>query len=274
MKARTMIFLLLAATQVAANAQMVTPPPTVNGTGSGTYSSPVSSPLPMFPEGDWSWADRRQRAEESDARSLQVNYYFALTSFTVKKGFSAEIVTDSTRYVRGQAYRGRETSMLYIDEAGRRRSAYKTGAGDERIMIIDPQRQVGYLIRPDHEDVLRISGTPHNPLSTRQNPSEGTQPKYVKQVTTPLGTKEIDGLTAAGTRTESYYPPGAVGNAKEVVETRESWALPQLGITAYWRTTSPYLVKVVEYRDIKLGNPPDSVFEIPANYKLRDVAAR
>lgn len=271
MRTFPLIFLLLAAAQLEATAQSTNLQPY---TGSYGGLVPNVSTLQSFPEPDWSWAARRQNADESDSRSLRLNFYYGLTSITIKKGFSAELVTDTTRLVRGSARRGRESAMYYFDEAGRRRYSYKTAGGEERILIIDPQRQLGYLIRPDREDVLRVSGTPHNPISARSAPSEPRPAKYEKQVTTQLGIKEFDGLKASGTLTESFYPPGSVGNEKEMVETKESWSLPQLGITVYWRKASPkYGETIAQYRNIKLGDPPASVFEIPSNFKVRDVTA-
>lgn len=273
MRTSPLIFLVLAAAQLGASAQTTNNLQPYTGTYGGITPN-VSTPLQNFPEPDWSWAAKRQNLDESDRRSLQLNFYYALTSITIKRGFSAELVTDTTRLVRGNAHRRRETAMYYFDEAGRRRYSYKTASGEERIMIIDPQRQLGYLIRPDREDVLRVSGTPHNPISARSAPSEPRPPKYVKQVTTQLGIKEFDGLKASGTLTESYYPPGAVGNEKEMVETRESWSIPQLGLTAYWRKASPiYGETIAQYRNIKLGDPPAAVFEPPSHFKVRDLGA-
>ena len=270
MRTFPLIFLLLAAqfdvaAQTSPNVYPFTSPGSAN----------VTTPLPSFPESDWSWAARRQNIDEADSRSLQLSYYYALTSIGIRKGaFSAELVTDTTRLVRGNASRSRETAMYYFDEAGRKRHSYKGAGGEERIVIIDPQRQVGYMIRPDREDVLRVSGTPHNPLRARSAPSEPRPPSYTKQVTTQLGIKEFDGLKASGTMTETVYPPGAVGNDKEMVETREVWRLPQLGIGVYSRTASPRFGETVsEYRNIQLGDPPASVFEIPSNFKVRDLAA-
>ena len=242
----------------------------------------VHTPLPSFPEQDWSWAAKgdlspaaqRQRMDESEGRSLQLSYYYALTSIATKKAaFSAELVTDIALPVRGVVTRSRQTAMYYFDEAGRKRHAYKGPGGEERIVIIDPQRQVGYMIRPDREDVLRVSGTPQNPLRPINTPSEPRPPTYSKQVSTQLGIKEFDGLKASGTLTETFYPPGAVGNDKDMVETREYWRIPQLGLNVYSRTSSPrFGERVSEYRNIQLGEPPASVFEIPANLKVRDVA--
>jgi hypothetical protein len=242
----------------------------------------VHTPLPSFPEQDWSWAGKgdaspaalRQRMDESDGRSLQLSYYYALTSIATKKtAFSAELVTDTAMPVRGIVTRSRQTAMYYFDEAGRKRHSYKGPGGEERIVIIDPQRQVGYMIRPDREDVLRVSGTPQNPLRPISVPSEPRQPTYSKQVSTQLGIREFDGLKASGVQTETFYPPGAVGNDKEMVETREYWRIAQLGLSVYSRSSSPrFGERVAEYRNIQLGEPPASVFEIPANLKVRDVA--
>lgn len=268
MKTTALLFLLVAATPLAATAQS---PNVTPFTGSG---GSVSGPLPSFADSDWAWISNRQNVDEADRRSLQLNYYFALTSFSAKKGFSAELVTDITRVVRGKTIKRHEADMVYFDEAGRRRNSYRT-VGGERILIIDPQRQLAYLIRPDREDVLRVSGTPHNPVSARGAPAELRPPKFEKQVTTQLGIREFDGLKASGLRTESFYPAGSVGNEKEMVETSEAWSLPQLELTVFWRKASPvYGETTVQYRNIKLGDPPASVFEIPANYKVRDVSAR
>jgi hypothetical protein len=278
MRLFSLLFLLLAslaeaAAQTSPNVQPFTSP-------SGAAS--VSTPLPSFPEHDWPSAAKgdfspaalRQRMDESDGRSLQLSYYYALTSIATKKAaFSAELVTDTATTVRGVVTRSRQTAMYYFDEAGRKRHSYKGPGGDERIVIIDPQRQVGYMIRPDREDVLRVSGTPQNPLRPISVPGEPRPPSFSKQVSTQLGIKEFEGLKATGMQTETFYPPGAVGNDKEMVETREYWRIPQLGLSVYSRSSSPrFGERVAEYRNIQLGEPPASVFEIPANLKVRDVA--
>jgi hypothetical protein len=270
MRTYPLIFLLLFAVGLDANAQGS---PNVQPFTSPGGPATVTTSLPGFPEPDWSWTARNRNTDESDSRSLQLSYYYALTSIATKKAaFSAELVTDIAMPVRGVVSRSRQTAMYYFDEAGRKRHSYKGPGGEERIVIIDPQRQVGYMIRPDREDVLRVSGTPHNPLRPISMPSEPRPPTYSKQVSTQLGIKEFDGLKATGTLTETFYPPGAVGNDKEMVETREYWRLPQLGLSVYSRTSSPrFGERVAEYRNIQLGEPPASVFEIPANLKVRDI---
>jgi hypothetical protein len=271
-----LLFLLASLTEAAAQTSPNVAPFT-NPSGAAN----VSTPLPGFPEHDWPSAAKgdvspaalRQRMDDLDGRSLQLSYYYAVTSIATKKvAFSAELVTDTAMPVRGLVTRSRQTAMYYFDEEGRKRHSYKGPGGVERIVIIDPQRQVGYMIRPDRDDVLRVSGTPQNPLRPISMPSEPQLPTYSKQVSTQLGVKEFDGLKATGTLTETFYPPGAVGNDKEAVETREYWRIPQLGLSVYSRSSSArFGERVAEYRNIQLGEPPSSVFDIPANLKVRDV---
>lgn len=272
MKTSHLIFLLLGGVPLAVTAQTTPQGQPLSASGLPTVHG---TQPPSFPEADWSWKAKSERLDEADTRSLRLNLYYGLTNVAIKKSFSAELVTDTKRLSRGNATRSRQSAMYYFDESGRRRHSYKTSGGEDRVMIIDPQQLVGYLIRPDHEDVLRMAGMPRKPISARTAPGTPAPPKFAKQVTTPLGTREFDGLAASGTLTESFYPAGTAGNDKDVVATHEAWSLPQLGITVYYRMDSPILGEtVVQYKNIKVGEPPASVFEIPPDYKVRDVSAR
>ena len=51
-----------------------------------------------------------------------------------------------------------------------------------------------------------------------------------KDETESLGTKNIEGIQATGTRTTDTIPAGAIGNDKDIVITHETWYAPDLKV--------------------------------------------
>lgn len=84
-----------------------------------------------------------------------------------------------------------------------------------------------------------------------------------------LGKKTIDGLEVVGTRETRTYNPGAFGNDKPVVVTKEMWYSPQLQFDLSVTRLDPRNgTQKVEVTDLKLGDPGPEWFAIPDGYRL------
>ena len=86
-----------------------------------------------------------------------------------------------------------------------------------------------------------------------------------------LGTDQIEGLTAVGTRETITTNPGDAGNDREVVSTKEFWYSPKLGINLVVKRFDPLQgTQVFTVSNIRLAAPDTRLFVIPASYKVAD----
>jgi hypothetical protein len=95
-----------------------------------------------------------------------------------------------------------------------------------------------------------------------------------KAATKDLGTREIDGVKAEGKLRTYEIPAGEVGNRNPIVVSHESWYSPDLQITLYTRHSDPRTGEsVYRLEGLKRDEPAPSLFQVPADYTVRDVLA-
>jgi hypothetical protein len=213
--------------------------------------------------------------DESDGAKMRIDYNSASTyaSYGIR-AYSVEEVTETNKaLVDGNQIKSKQSSIRYRAQDGRVHISYKSYYGNERIFIADPKAKIAYLIRPDRKDILRISGEPPvHRLSPNLPMIQTRAPDWSKQVTTPLGVKDVAGVKAAGTLTETFFPAGVRGNEKEMVETKEIWSANELPGYVYSRTFSPRDgEKIVRLENLKFGDVPESIFIVPSDYPIRDL---
>jgi hypothetical protein len=88
-----------------------------------------------------------------------------------------------------------------------------------------------------------------------------------------LGTRAIEGVKAEGTRTTSTIPAGAIGNIQPIEVVSERWYSPELQMAVLITRRDPRAGETV-YRltNIVRAEPADALFQVPADYELRDGA--
>ncbi|HYY57037.1 MAG TPA: hypothetical protein VE842_06860 [Pyrinomonadaceae bacterium] len=93
-----------------------------------------------------------------------------------------------------------------------------------------------------------------------------------KPKTEALGKQMIEGVEAEGTRTTITIPAGQIGNERPIQIVNERWYSPELQTVVMTKNTDPLVGESV-YRltNINRNEPPRSLFEVPADYKLREV---
>jgi hypothetical protein len=141
------------------------------------------------------------------------------------------------------------------------------------ILIQDPVKQLNYALDP-REHIARVSraGT----FFSTQNPerqakererrvAEGREEREEQS----LGTQTIEGVAARGSRTKTTYRPNTIGNNAPVELVVETWYSPELQVVVMGKRSDPR-VGDITYRlvNIKRGEPPASLFEVPADYRL------
>ena len=84
-----------------------------------------------------------------------------------------------------------------------------------------------------------------------------------------LGTKQILGLRAEGTRQTLTIPAGAFGNIRPIQVVTERWYSPELKIVLESRRIDPRMGDVT-YRVTHLvrGEPDAALFAIPSDYTV------
>jgi len=85
--------------------------------------------------------------------------------------------------------------------------------------------------------------------------------------TVSLGEKEIEGVTATGTRWEQTLAAGVIGNDKPITITVEQWYSAELGVmvSASQRTSTGAEV-TYSLHDISRSEPDSALFAAPADY--------
>ncbi len=85
--------------------------------------------------------------------------------------------------------------------------------------------------------------------------------------TESLGRRNIEGVEAEGTRSTMTIPAGEMGNERPIEIVSERWYSPQLQVVVYSKRIDPMFGET-EYRlaSINRGEPPASLFEVPADY--------
>jgi hypothetical protein len=89
-----------------------------------------------------------------------------------------------------------------------------------------------------------------------------------------LGKQTIAGVSADGTRISTTIPANAIGNERPLQSTKERWYSPELQIILRSKQTDPRFGETTyEVTQLDRGKPARALFEIPADYQVRDVRA-
>jgi hypothetical protein len=87
--------------------------------------------------------------------------------------------------------------------------------------------------------------------------------------TEPLGTAQIEGVEAQGTRTVVTIEAGAIGNQAPIEIVSEQWVSPELGEVVLSRRSDPRFGETTyRLRNIVRAEPPSDLFEVPADYAV------
>ena len=134
---------------------------------------------------------------------------------------------------------------------------------------VDPARRTRTLCFPANEicDVYNFF-TPPSEASLPVGPLPDGK-RYLSREN--LGTDTIEGLETIGTRETISTSPGAVGNDREVVSTKEFWYSPRLGVNLVVKRFDPLQgTQVFTVSNISLAEPDARLFAVPAQFKVAD----
>lgn len=190
--------------------------------------------------------------------------------------FSAEATTEMTQELRdGNRIEQRSTITVARDSTGRiRREQSLPPLGPvvldpevRMITISDPSQRALYLVDPQRRTVSRstVPSGPPRPPGDRGRGGRSLPPPQISSEA--LGTRQILGLRAEGTRQTMTIPAGVFGNVGPIQVLTERWDSPELKIVLESRRTDPRLGDVT-YRVTNLvrGEPDAALFAIPSDY--------
>jgi hypothetical protein len=96
-----------------------------------------------------------------------------------------------------------------------------------------------------------------------------------KAVTKDLGTRDVGGIKAEGKLRSYEIPAGALGNRNPIIVSDETWTAPDLQVTVYTKHSDPRSGDVVfRLENVRREEPAAALFTVPADYTVREPAAR
>jgi hypothetical protein len=89
--------------------------------------------------------------------------------------------------------------------------------------------------------------------------------------TESLGKQSIEGVLAEGTRTTLTIPAGQIGNEQAIQVVDETWYSSDLQTVVLRKHSDPRSGdSVTKYMNISRAEPPRILFEVPADFKVRE----
>ena len=192
--------------------------------------------------------------------------------------------------------------MLYRDSLGRTRTDRQLLSPPGLVMasrpalveIIDPVAGFHYILDESNHVARRrpwlpmmnrvnpaaaaVNGNAGAPsLLTATAPNPGPAPSARLSRPRPdlhhesLGSQNIDGILAEGTRTTITYPEGMVGNDRPITTVSESWTSPDLKIEILSKRSDPRNGESsTKLTNLVQSEPDPALFQIPADYTITD----
>ncbi|MBV9038232.1 MAG: hypothetical protein JO182_27330 [Acidobacteriaceae bacterium] len=190
----------------------------------------------------------------------------ATVQFKVVKGapFSAQAVTESTQVLTdGNRVTHKTSATITRDSEGRTRREQSLANGTSVIFIQDPVAGVSYVVDPKARSVRKVA------ISTAD--SKSIEAAIISGES--LGAQVIEGFQAEGTRVTHTIAAGGAGNDRPLDITIEAWYSSELQTIVMRKTIDPRTGETVfRLTSIQRSEPDRSLFEIPADYMVRDVA--
>ena len=192
--------------------------------------------------------------------------------------FSADTMTTLTQQLAdGNRIEQRTTGSIARDRRGRIRieqtiAGFGPPAGGEAVRLVtitDPATREQYQL----DGSLRIARRLRFPPPPRRDTPGGRPPFAPPQSmkTEVLEPRTFDGVKADGTRAVLVIPAGAIGNDRPIEIVSERWYSPELRVVVATRRVDPRFGNT-SYRLVNIvrGDPPSQLFEVPADFTLRD----
>lgn len=201
------------------------------------------------------------------------------------KPYTATAVTETEQTLPdGNRIVHTNQATFYRDSAGRTRREQTihtlgTSSPDvskQIIVISDPVAQVEYVLDPTDKTARETTSFRRGKLTEPKQLSDLPMGKHFddsKNVTKQdLGTQTIAGVQCTGTRITRTIPAGEIGNEKPIVSVKEVWYSADIDSVVQSKSTDPrFGTTTYTLSDVKLGNPAQTLFAPPADYKVEQM---
>jgi len=182
--------------------------------------------------------------------------------------FSAIVVTRTEQtFLDGTHVNRTTTTFEYRDFDGRvRTETALPNGGITNIVIRDPVAGVLYRIDPAAKSVVkeRLSPAPAGGFHETGVRHSGF---HSNEMVEDLGSSNINGINARGTRVTIVVPVGAIGNDREFRSSYEHWFSPEMNMIVKSISIDPrFGATTYELTNIKREPPPPALFQPPSNY--------
>ena len=190
---------------------------------------------------------------------------------------TTQVLADGNRIVHKQS------GLVARDSEGRtRREEIMAGMGPVQVnapkvvFIHDPVAGAAYVLEPDKQTARvmkpKMSGTDMAQMHAKMKKEFAANGEQGDVKTESLGTQEIEGVSAQGTRVTRTIPAGKIGNEQPIQITVETWVSPDLHTTVLQKRNDPRFGETVfQLTNIKQGEPDASLFQIPSGFKTQQM---
>ena len=209
--------------------------------------------------------------------------------------YSAQAVTSAKQTLAtGTEIATQMTALVARDAEGRTRreqtirsigpwAVAPNGEASTVILIQDPVKHVNYTLNPrTHSGRATPQGTAVSLENGRareeaQRNRDQERRRFAErsQTVEDLGSRMIEGIPVQGRRVTTTLPEHSIGNSAPINIVAETWYSPELQVVVMGTRNDPR-VGLITYRlvNIKRGDPPASLFEVPADYRMEGEGER
>ena len=132
---------------------------------------------------------------------------------------------------------------------------------------------------------VMVTRTLERGVSSPEGPSEFTFATSTSSISTSgraskdakledLGTRNIEGVEAKGTRSTLTIPAGEEGNERDLNMVVEKWYSDQLKTFVMTRHSDPRMGETtLRLTNVRLGEPPATLFSVPADFTVKEATA-
>ncbi len=243
------------------------------------------------------------QVEDAKIRAEMVRVVGEKIGFEMKivKGapYSAITEVESVQLLAdGNRIRNKTTTFVYRDGEGRtrRESMGKEQSVPTEVFISDPVGHVSYSLDTQRRIAVKSQANLQNiefekikfaiememkERELKRRTQENGQvardevARTVKEkpqpITESLGQQVIEGVLCEGRRATTTIPAGAAGNELPINIVNEQWFSPELQVYVMTKQSDPRSGETI-YRltSINRGEPDRALFEVPADYTLKD----
>jgi len=193
--------------------------------------------------------------------------------------YSAQFTTENTQVLAdGTRITRKSNGSVYRNGEGRTRREQTLnalgpipveGGPKQLIFINDPIAHAHYVVDVQDRSARKMQ-LPDGPPDGAKLPREfEDSPDPVTTVS--LGQREIEGVMAEGTRSTITIPVGRIGNDRPLEVVSERWYSPDLQVVVLSKHHDPFSGEnVYRLTGISRTEPPASMFEIPADYRITE----